>query len=113
LRGRRKVSRSHHRTTPAEQQKESRSAMTFDKEFITTLIAIVTATIVIVRKMVTKEDLTKLETKFETGSIGLEGKIDKLDGKIDRLSEIHHSDAMMLQRDIVGLHDRVAKVEKV
>ena len=32
--------------------------------------------------------------------------------KIDRMSEQQHSDAMTLQRDIVGLHDRVAKVEK-
>ena len=93
--------------------------MTIDKEFVTTIIAIVTATIVIVRKMITKEDFTKLETKFETRSIGLDGKLDKLDGKIDKLSDRidrmgdqHHSDAMTLQRDIVGLHDRMAKVEK-
>jgi hypothetical protein len=93
--------------------------MTIDKEFVTTIIAIVTATSVIARKMVTKEDLKKFETKFETRSIGLDGKIDKLDGKIDKLSdridrmgEQHHNDAMTLQRDIVSLHDRVAKVEK-
>ena len=79
--------------------------MTADKEFITTLIAIVTATVVIMRKMATKEDLTKLETRMDARLTGLETKI-------DRISEIHHSDAMMLQRDIVGLHDRVAKVEK-
>lgn len=97
--------------------------MTMDKEFITTLIAIVTATVVIVRKMITKEDLTKLETKVTgditkleikvTGDIAtLAGKLDKLSDRIDRMGEQHHSDAMTLQRDIVGLHDRIAKVEK-
>lgn len=97
--------------------------MTFDKEFITTIITIVTATIVVTRKMATKDDLVKLQmatkadlTKFETTTktdfTKLETKLDKMSERIDRLAEQHHADMMTLQRDIVGLHDRVARVEK-
>lgn len=52
--------------------------MTIDKEFLTTLVTIVTATIIIMRKMATKEDLAKLETRLTTDNAVLAGKIDRL-----------------------------------
>jgi hypothetical protein len=39
-------------------------------------------------------------------------RIDRIDNNLDSFKTMHHADMMTLQRDIVGLHDRVAKVEK-
>ena len=41
----------------------------------------------------------------------LDGKIERLDAKLDKLTEQQHKDAMMLQSYMIPLHERMARLE--
>ncbi len=89
--------------------------MTIDKDLIGTIITVAAATAAIMSKTASKADLKELAvaTKGDLKDLAIATKADlkELAAKIDKLADVHHADALMLQRDIVSLHDRVAKVE--
>jgi hypothetical protein len=59
-----------------------------------------------------RRQVENLDTKIQTLDAKLDRYFEAFNAKLDRLAETMHSDAMTLQRDIVGLHDRVTRVEE-